>query len=81
MKKGWLVKQGKKHWFVLGLTALKYYADSSAEELDVLDGRIDLTTCYEVAEATVNRNYGFKLKVSTSLNLNMVVAGCFTGCF
>ncbi|KAL8603572.1 hypothetical protein ACOMHN_022524 [Nucella lapillus] len=68
LKKGWLIKQGqsdresRKHWFVLGGNSLKYYKDARAEESNSLDGRIDLSTCYEVSEITTLRNYGFKIK-------------------
>ncbi|XP_005092338.1 golgin subfamily A member 4 isoform X2 [Aplysia californica] len=68
MKKGWLIKQtpsekeSKKHWFVLAGNSLRYYQDAKAEEGNALDGRIDLSTCYEVSELTTHRNYGFKIK-------------------
>nr|KAG5710143.1 hypothetical protein BaRGS_006662 [Batillaria attramentaria] len=68
MKKGWLIKQGpsdresRKHWFVLAGNSLRYYKDAKAEESNNLDGRIDLSTCYEVSEITTARNYGFKIK-------------------
>ena len=57
----------KKHWFVLAGASLRYYADAKAEEAGQLDGRIDLTSCYEVAEVATHRNYGFKVKVSLQL--------------
>ncbi|XP_076459730.1 uncharacterized protein LOC143292921 isoform X2 [Babylonia areolata] len=68
LKKGWLIKQGqsdresRKHWFVLGGNSLKYYKDAKAEETNSLDGRIDLSTCFEVSEVSTPRNYGFKIK-------------------
>nr|KAI8765757.1 golgin subfamily A member 4-like [Biomphalaria glabrata] len=68
MKKGWLIKQAStekeshKHWFVLAGNSLRYYEDAKAEEANILEGRIDLSTCYEVAEISTHRNYGFKIK-------------------
>ncbi|XP_050391694.1 golgin subfamily A member 4 isoform X1 [Patella vulgata] len=68
MKKGWLIKLGKvekepkKHWFVLAGNSLHYYKDAKAEDSNNLDGRIDLSTCYEVSEVSLPRNYGFKIK-------------------
>ncbi|KAM8961841.1 myosin phosphatase Rho-interacting protein isoform 3-T3 [Pelodytes ibericus] len=63
-KKGWLTKQyqdgqWKKHWFVLTDQNLRYYRDSVAEEAADLDGEIDLSTCHDVTEYPVQRNYGF----------------------
>ncbi|KAM4632017.1 myosin phosphatase Rho-interacting protein [Discoglossus pictus] len=65
-KKGWLTKQyqdgqWKKHWFVLTDQNLRYYRDSVAEEAADLDGEIDLSTCYDVTEHPVQRNYGFQI--------------------
>ncbi|XP_040212291.1 myosin phosphatase Rho-interacting protein isoform X5 [Rana temporaria] len=65
-KKGWLTKQypdgqWKKHWFVLTDQNLRYYRDSVAEEAADLDGEIDLSTCYDVTEFPVQRNYGFQI--------------------
>ncbi|KAF1637989.1 Myosin phosphatase Rho-interacting protein, partial [Eudyptes filholi] len=65
-KKGWLTKQyedgqWKKHWFVLTDQSLRYYRDSVAEEAADLDGEIDLSTCYDVTEYPVQRNYGFQI--------------------
>ncbi|XP_032176603.1 myosin phosphatase Rho-interacting protein isoform X5 [Neovison vison] len=65
-KKGWLTKQyedgqWKKHWFVLADQSLRYYRDSAAEEAADLDGEIDLSTCYDVTEYPVQRNYGFQI--------------------
>ena len=70
MKKGWLLKQrcGKtdwvKHWFVLGGATLCYFRDSRAEELEVMDGMIDLSQCKGVMEMDTSRNYGFVIRVS-----------------
>ncbi|XP_074176938.1 myosin phosphatase Rho-interacting protein isoform X4 [Rhinolophus sinicus] len=71
-KKGWLTKQyedgqWKKHWFVLADQSLRYYRDSVAEEAADLDGEIDLSTCYDVTEYPVQRNYGFQIHVSTEV--------------
>ncbi|KAJ8399884.1 hypothetical protein AAFF_G00406140 [Aldrovandia affinis] len=63
---GWMTKlyeEGlwKKHWFVLTDQSLRYYRDSIAEEAADLDGEIDLSTCYDVTEIPVQRNYGFQI--------------------
>ncbi|DAA18709.1 myosin phosphatase Rho-interacting protein isoform X8 [Bos indicus x Bos taurus] len=65
-KKGWLTKQyedgqWKKHWFVLADQSLRFYRDSVAEEAADLDGEIDLSTCCNVTEYPVQRNYGFQI--------------------
>ncbi|XP_074063093.1 myosin phosphatase Rho-interacting protein isoform X2 [Macrotis lagotis] len=65
-KKGWLTKQyedgqWKKHWFVLADQSLRYFRDSVAEEAADLDGEIDLSTCCNVTEYPVQRNYGFQI--------------------
>ncbi|KAM6951156.1 LOW QUALITY PROTEIN: myosin phosphatase Rho-interacting protein [Aplochiton taeniatus] len=65
-KKGWMTKLygdgvWKKHWFVLTDQSLKYYRDSIAEEAADMDGEIDLSTCYDVTEFPVQRNYGFQI--------------------
>ncbi|XP_071397461.1 myosin phosphatase Rho-interacting protein-like, partial [Centroberyx affinis] len=65
-KKGWMTKlyedgMWKKHWFVLTDQSLRYYKDSVAEEASDLDGEIDLSTCYDVTEFPVQRNYGFQI--------------------
>ncbi|XP_036134358.1 myosin phosphatase Rho-interacting protein isoform X8 [Molossus molossus] len=65
-KKGWLTKQDedgqwKKHWFVLADQSLRYYRDSVAEEAADLDGEINLSSCYDVTEYPVQRNYGFQI--------------------
>ncbi|ESO87416.1 hypothetical protein LOTGIDRAFT_127833, partial [Lottia gigantea] len=52
----------KKHWFVLAGNSLHYYKDAKAEDANNLDGRIDLSTCYEVSEVNLPRNYGLKIK-------------------
>lgn len=77
MKKGWLLKQRVtemdwvKHWFVLSGSALKFYKDSRAEELDILDGVIDLSKCRSVNEVNISRNYGFLVKVHILLKGNL----------
>ncbi|XP_066490370.1 TRIO and F-actin-binding protein isoform X2 [Tiliqua scincoides] len=65
-KKGWmsiLDEPGEwtKHWFVLTDSSLRYYRDSNAEEADDLDGEIDLRSCTDVTEYSVQRNYGFQI--------------------
>ncbi|XP_010903302.2 centrosome-associated protein CEP250 isoform X4 [Esox lucius] len=65
-KKGWMTKlyedgMWKKHWFVLTDQSLRYYRDSIAEEAADMDGEIDLSTCYDVTEFPVQRNYGFQI--------------------
>ncbi|XP_075949690.1 myosin phosphatase Rho-interacting protein isoform X3 [Anarhichas minor] len=65
-KKGWMTKlyedgMWKKHWFVLTDQSLRYYKDSIAEEALELDGEVDLSTCYDVQEFPVQRNYGFQI--------------------
>uniref|UniRef100_A0A8C2H6Y3 Myosin phosphatase Rho interacting protein n=1 Tax=Cyprinus carpio TaxID=7962 RepID=A0A8C2H6Y3_CYPCA len=65
-KKGWMTKLyedglWKKHWFVLTDQSLRFYRDSIAEEAADLDGEIDLSTCYDVTEFPVQRNYGFQV--------------------
>ncbi|XP_039703531.1 myosin phosphatase Rho-interacting protein isoform X4 [Pteropus medius] len=57
----------KKHWFVLADQSLRYYRDSVAEEAADLDGEIDLSTCCNVTEYPVQRNYGFQIHVSTGM--------------
>uniref|UniRef100_A0A672FFA8 Myosin phosphatase Rho interacting protein n=1 Tax=Salarias fasciatus TaxID=181472 RepID=A0A672FFA8_SALFA len=72
-KKGWMTKLyedgvWKKHWFVLTDQSLRYYKDSIAEEASELDGEIDLSTCYDVKEFPVQRNYGFQILVACTLS-------------
>lgn len=79
MKKGWLIKQltserdWKKHWFVLTGNSLRYYKDAKAEETNTLDGRIDLSTCYDIVEVSIGRNYGFRIKVRNSIFLEYLL--------
>ncbi|KAJ8246369.1 hypothetical protein GJAV_G00266960 [Gymnothorax javanicus] len=80
-KKGWMVKldeqgQWKKYWFVLTDHSLRYYKDSIAEEASDLDGEIDLTTCYNVTEYPVQRNYGFRIHTQEDVyTLSAMTAG------
>ncbi|XP_035259147.1 protein outspread isoform X2 [Anguilla anguilla] len=80
-KKGWMVKldeqgQWKKYWFVLTDHSLRYYKDSIAEEASDLDGEIDLTTCYNVTEYQVQRNYGFQIHTQEAVyTLSAMTAG------
>lgn len=60
-----LPQDWKKHWFVLTGNSLRYYKDAKAEETNALDGRIDLSSCYEITEVQIQRNYGFKIKVAS----------------
>ncbi|XP_035254538.1 rootletin-like isoform X1 [Anguilla anguilla] len=65
-KKGWMTKPHedgtwRKHWFVLTDQSLRFFRDSIAEEAADLDGEIDLSTCYDVTEFPVPRNYGFQV--------------------
>ncbi|XP_021376581.1 protein NETWORKED 1D-like isoform X3 [Mizuhopecten yessoensis] len=82
MKKGWLIKQGtsekdwKKHWFVLTGNSLRYYRDAQAEESNTLDGRIDLSTCFDISEVDIGRNFGFRIK---SRNGEYVLAAMTSG--
>lgn len=49
--------------------SLRYYKDAKAEETNTLDGRIDLSGCYDITEVNVGRNYGFRIKVGEVGNL------------
>ncbi|XP_077980054.1 uncharacterized protein LOC144435332 [Glandiceps talaboti] len=67
LKKGWLIKQENqkdwsKYWFVLSDNTLKYYQDSKAEEAETEEGCINLSTCKDVMEKNVDRNYGFHIE-------------------
>uniref|UniRef100_A0A3Q2YLZ7 Myosin phosphatase Rho-interacting protein-like n=1 Tax=Hippocampus comes TaxID=109280 RepID=A0A3Q2YLZ7_HIPCM len=66
LKKGWMTKLDqdgtwKKHWFVLTARSLRFYKDSLAEEASEADGEIHLSTCCDVQEFPVQRNYGFRI--------------------
>ncbi|XP_066497761.1 myosin-11 [Hoplias malabaricus] len=65
-KKGWMTRLGedgkwRKHWFVLTDQTLRFYRDSIAEEAADLDGEINLSTCYDITDFPVQRNYGFQI--------------------
>ncbi|MCJ8739141.1 hypothetical protein PDJAM_G00043770 [Pangasius djambal] len=65
-KKGWMSRLGedgkwRKHWFVLTSQSLRFYRDSVAEEAADLDGEINLSTCYDITDFPVQRNYGFQI--------------------
>ncbi|XP_077068452.1 uncharacterized protein LOC143721692 isoform X2 [Siphateles boraxobius] len=65
-KKGWMSRLGedgkwRKHWFVLTDKTLRFYRDSVAEEAADVDGEINLSTCYDVTDYPVQRNYGFQI--------------------
>ncbi|XP_017542160.1 myosin-11 isoform X2 [Pygocentrus nattereri] len=65
-KKGWMTRLGedgkwRKHWFVLTDQCLRFYRDSVAEEAADLDGEINLSTCYDITDFPVQRNYGFQI--------------------
>ncbi|KAI4905434.1 hypothetical protein NFI96_016627, partial [Prochilodus magdalenae] len=51
----------RRHWFVLTDQSLKFYRDSVAEEAADLDGEINLSTCYDITDFPVQRNYGFQI--------------------
>ncbi|XP_056309206.1 kinectin-like [Danio aesculapii] len=53
--------QWRKHWFVLTDQTLRFYRDPVAEEAADLDGEINLSTCYDVTDYPVQRNYGFQI--------------------
>ncbi|KAM7010164.1 TRIO and F-actin-binding protein-like [Tautogolabrus adspersus] len=57
----------RKHWFVLGDTSLRYYRDSEAEESDDLDGEIDLTSCMNVSDCDVEKNYGLQIQTKRAV--------------
>ncbi|TNM86042.1 hypothetical protein fugu_008313 [Takifugu bimaculatus] len=66
---GWMSRldehgKWRKHWFVLCDTWLRFYRDSDAEELDDLDGEIDLASCVNVSECDVEKNYGVQIQDS-----------------
>ncbi|KAG1967634.1 hypothetical protein F2P79_002954 [Pimephales promelas] len=65
-KKGWMSRLGedgkwRKNWFVLTDQTLRFYRDSIAEEAADVDGEINLSTCYDVTDYPVQRNYGFQI--------------------
>ncbi|XP_024864944.1 myosin phosphatase Rho-interacting protein isoform X2 [Kryptolebias marmoratus] len=69
---GWMSRldeQGKwrKHWFVLGDSSLRFYRDSEAEESDDLDGEIDLTSCVNVSDCDIDKNYGLQIQTRSAV--------------
>ncbi|XP_037620659.1 TRIO and F-actin-binding protein-like [Sebastes umbrosus] len=69
---GWMSRldehgKWRKHWFVLGDTSLRYYRDSEAEESDDLDGEINLTSCVNVSDCDVEKNYGLQLQTKRAV--------------
>ncbi|XP_040001017.1 TRIO and F-actin-binding protein-like [Xiphias gladius] len=70
--KGWMSRldehgKWRKHWFVLGDTLLRYYTDPDAEEPDDLDGWIDLTSCVNVSDCDVEKNYGLQIQTKRAV--------------
>lgn len=57
----------RKHWFVLGDTSLRFYRDSEAEESDDLDGEINLTSCVNVSDCDVEKNYGLQIQTKRAV--------------
>uniref|UniRef100_A0A8C9RBQ1 PH domain-containing protein n=1 Tax=Scleropages formosus TaxID=113540 RepID=A0A8C9RBQ1_SCLFO len=80
-KKGWLSKLfdggvWKKRWFVLTDRSLRWYRDTVAEETGDLDGEVDLSTCCDVTEFPVLRNYGFQIHTKDgTVTLSAVTSG------
>ncbi|XP_044045033.1 myosin phosphatase Rho-interacting protein-like [Siniperca chuatsi] len=69
---GWMSRlnehgKWRKQWFVLGDTSLRYYRDSEAEESDDLDGEIDLTSCVNVSDCDVEKNYGLQIQTKRAV--------------
>ena len=52
---------------MLSGTTLKYYRDATAEAAGSTDGVIDLSTCYDVSDISISRNYGFRILVGNLL--------------
>ncbi|KAM6971781.1 TRIO and F-actin-binding protein-like [Aplochiton taeniatus] len=59
--------QWRRHWFVLGHSALKYYQDSDTEESDGLEGEIELTTCVNVSDCNLDKNYGIQIHTNRAV--------------
>ncbi|XP_034387528.1 TRIO and F-actin-binding protein-like [Cyclopterus lumpus] len=59
--------KGRKHWFVLGDTSLRYYRDADAEESDDLDGEINLTSCVNVSDCDVEKDYGLQIQTKRAV--------------
>ncbi|XP_061130645.1 TRIO and F-actin-binding protein-like isoform X2 [Syngnathus typhle] len=57
----------RKHWFVLDDESLRYYKDPEAEESDDLDGEIHLSTCVNVSDWDVEKNYGLQIQTKRAV--------------
>ncbi|KAJ8036922.1 Myosin phosphatase Rho-interacting protein [Holothuria leucospilota] len=70
LKNGWLNLMGKtdkdwtKHWFVLKDNKLSFYNDSKDDGGNLV-GSFDLAGSEEAVDYQVERNYGFKVKMTT----------------
>ncbi|XP_051802112.1 myosin phosphatase Rho-interacting protein-like isoform X1 [Acanthochromis polyacanthus] len=69
---GWMSRldehgKWRKHWFVLNDTWLRFYRDSEAEESDDVDGEIDLTSCVNVSDCDVEKNYGLQIQTKRAV--------------
>ncbi|GAB6033297.1 hypothetical protein CHUAL_012893 [Chamberlinius hualienensis] len=71
VKKGWLLKQDLvksgewcKKWCVLYSTHMKIFQDQAAEDRGPLECVIYMDCVQHVEEVDVNRNYGFKIKIT-----------------
>ncbi|KAK5926560.1 hypothetical protein CgunFtcFv8_022121 [Champsocephalus gunnari] len=58
---------GRKHWFVLGDSTLRYYRDPEAEESDDLDGEINLTSSVNVSDCDVEKNHGLQIQTKRAV--------------
>lgn len=58
-------------WFAIILQPFPLLFPQAAD----LDGEIDLSTCYDVTEYPVQRNYGFQIHVRTIQRGELVEAG------
>ncbi|KAM9817728.1 myosin phosphatase Rho-interacting protein-like isoform 2-T4 [Syngnathus typhle] len=69
---GWMSRldendKWRKHWFVLDDESLRYYKDPEAEESDDLDGEIHLSTCVNVSDWDVEKNYGLQIQTKRAV--------------
>ncbi|XP_029299332.1 TRIO and F-actin-binding protein-like [Cottoperca gobio] len=69
---GWMSRldeqaKWRKHWCVLGDTSLRYYRDPEAEESEDLDGEIKLTSCVNVSDCDVEKNYGLLIQTKRAV--------------
>ncbi|KAH0632022.1 hypothetical protein JD844_020040 [Phrynosoma platyrhinos] len=60
-KKGWLTKQYEDGQFATDWSLLHHSSLVSFCQAADLDGEIDLSTCFDVTEYPVQRNYGFQI--------------------